>query len=108
MAVNKSVKKRKISLKKIISFSVGFVLLFVSGLMIYNSVQEFMISYRLNSELKAARQAYEDALGEQAAFEIEKAKFNDPDYVQNYARGAHLLTSEGEQVFILVPEKGNK
>ncbi|WZU01779.1 septum formation initiator family protein [Erysipelothrix sp. D19-032] len=38
---------------------------------------------------------------EQTTLNEEKARLEDPTYVQNYARGTHLLSKSGEQVFIL-------
>ena len=37
----------------------------------------------------------------------ERAKLEDPDYIQSYARGNYMLSKDGEQIFYL-PEKENK
>ncbi|MBR0213930.1 MAG: septum formation initiator family protein, partial [Solobacterium sp.] len=36
-----------------------------------------------------------------------RAKLEDPDYIQSYARGNYMLSKDGEQIFYL-PEKENK
>lgn len=37
----------------------------------------------------------------------EKQKLQDPDYVENYARGNYMLSKDGEQIFYL-PENPDK
>ena len=37
----------------------------------------------------------------------QKAKLQDPDYVESFARGNYMLSRDGEQIFYL-PEKENK
>lgn len=97
--------KGKMNRKKLISRGVIFCLVIAGGFMIASAVKEIMYSFTLQNQLNAAKKDYETVSGEQDKLIETKTQLQDPEYVQNYARGSHLLSSEDEEVFILLPNE---
>ena len=57
--------------------------------------------FQLKKELRLVESELESLETRQKELTLEKNKLEDPTYVQNYARGTHLLSKSEEQVFIL-------
>lgn len=62
-------------------------------------------SVQLKAELKAARKELVELKDGKESLVLQQQKLTDPAYVENYARGTHLLSKDDEQVFVL--PKGN-
>lgn len=77
------------------------VLVLVSVFLIQSSVKSWSKVSKSKQEIKIL-EAELLALDEEASnLEGLKSKLSDPNYVQNYARGKHLMTKSDEQVFVL-------
>ncbi|HEY4538208.1 MAG TPA: septum formation initiator family protein [Erysipelothrix sp.] len=96
IAINRSHKS-----KKWLSFVVVSVLLLASVFFLSKTVKDVMTTFQLKQELKIVEKDLETLKTRQSELTLEKAKLEDPGYVQNYARGTHLLSKSEEQVFIL-------
>ena len=105
MANAKNKKSSKPLSKKIISFVSVSLMLAVIGFFGTNSVKEIVATYQLKQELKSVQSELETLNAEKASLTLEKERLNDPTYVENYARGTHLLSKDDEQVFILPKTK---
>lgn len=92
---------RKQSSKKIIGAIVVIVLLAISAFFISKTLKDVFTTYALKQELKTVETELTSLKERQSELSLEKAKLEDPNYVQNYARGTHLLSKSEEQVFIL-------
>lgn len=57
--------------------------------------------------LSQVEKAYEQAVNEQAALEIELKKAQNPDYIKQYAREKYFLSHEGE-ILLVLPEPEKK
>lgn len=86
---------------KIASIILGILIVSVSCLMLSKSAKELVSTFQLNQQLKSERSNLKVLETKQGELALEKAKLQDPTYVQNYARGKHLLSKSEEQVFIL-------
>ncbi len=80
-------------------------MLAVIGFFGTKSVKEIVATYQLKQELKSVQSELETLNAEKASLTLEKERLNDPTYVENYARGTHLLSKDDEQVFILPKTK---
>ncbi len=80
-------------------------MLAVIGFFGTKSVKEIVATYQLKQELKSVQSELETLNAEKASLTLEKERLNDPTYVENYARGTHLLSKDDEQVFILPKAK---
>lgn len=79
----------------------SMVLVLVSVFLIQSSVKSWTKVSKSKQEIKIL-EAELLALDEEASnLEGLKSKLSDPNYVQNYARGKHLMTKSDEQVFVL-------
>ncbi len=79
----------------------SMVLVLVSVFLIQSSVKSWSKVSKSKQEIKIL-EAELLALDEEASnLEGLKSKLSDPNYVQNYARGKHLMTKSDEQVFVL-------
>ena len=96
IAINRTNKS-----KKWLSFIVVSVLLLASVFFLSKTVKDVMTTFQLKQELKIVEKDLETLKTRQSELTLEKAKLEDPGYVQNYARGTHLLSKSEEQVFIL-------
>lgn len=77
-----------------------FCLAFI-GVTGYSAAQEIMQSRALKAELRSSKKELGILQDEQTRLSLEKDKLTDPAYVENYARGKHLLSKDDEQVFVL-------
>lgn len=96
--------------QKTLSFKVASILsMCLMGAMIFlmakSSITELAASYQLKRELKEAQAELETLNAQTESLKSEKEKLSNPEYVENYARGTHLLSKEDEQVFILPKSK---
>ncbi len=105
MANAKNNKSSKPLSKKILSFVSVSLMLAVIGFFGTKSVKEIVATYQLKQELKSVQSELETLNAEKASLTLEKERLNDPTYVENYARGTHLLSKDDEQVFILPKAK---
>lgn len=87
--------------KKWFSFVMVAALLLASVFFLSKTVKDVMTTFQLKQELKIVEQDLQTLKERQSELTLEKAKLEDPGYVQNYARGTHLLSKSEEQVFIL-------
>lgn len=102
----KVVRKKTSNTTKMISFIIGLVGVALTVLVLNSSVRELITKVQLKKELKLVESELETLENRQKELTLEKSKLEDPTYVQNYARGTHLLSKSEEQVFIL--PKGKK
>lgn len=58
-------------------------------------------SVQLKSQLKASKNELVELNEGKKSLLLEQQKLEDPAYVENYARGTHLLSKDKEQVFVL-------
>ena len=70
-------------------------------------VGEIMTTMRLKKELADIQEKYTAVQEENQKLTEQKAKLQDPDYVESYARSNYNLSKEGEQIFYL-PEDTSK
>lgn len=100
--VRKTKKKRKMTpLMKLVSVAI----IFVSGYLIYLVTKELARTVELRKELAEVREKLQEVQDENNFLNNEKAKLQDPDYIENYARGNYMLSKEGEQIFYLPADK---
>ncbi|CAM3699642.1 septum formation initiator family protein [Erysipelothrix urinaevulpis] len=103
-----TMKRKKNRTRKIGPFIAGAVGLTIFAFFMMNSVKELMTTFKLNQELKVVETEFETLTTRQNELTLEKTKLEDPTYVQNYARGTHLLSKSEEQVFILPKNKAKE
>lgn len=84
-----------------------FILIGVSAVMLYFAVREVMNTFYLQKQLADIQIRLQEAEDQNKYLNSEKEKLQDPDYVENYARGNYMLSKEGEQIFYL-PEDPEK
>ncbi|MBR2067400.1 MAG: septum formation initiator family protein [Solobacterium sp.] len=97
------VKKKMTPLSKL--FSIGAI--FVSLFLIFSVSKEITTTMKLQKELAEVRERLQEVKDENSFLNNEKTKLQDPDYVENYARGNYMLSKEGEQIFYL-PSKNDE
>ena len=97
-------KKRKMTpfLKLIRYVVIGF-----SCFLLFQVGREVYTTLTLRQQLEEVQERYQEVLDENVYLTTERAKLEDPDYIQSYARGNYMLSKDGEQIFYL-PEKENK
>ena len=101
----KSVTPKKSHVSQGISILLKIATVCVSVWLVTGFVNEFISHRQLQSELSNVQTKLETIKLDQNALADEKANLEDPAYVQNYARGTHLLSKSGETVFI-IPKTG--
>lgn len=84
----------------LIMIAVSIYFLFAAG-------GEIATTLRLRKELAEVKERLQEVEDENKYLVDQKAKLQDPDYVESYARGNYMLSKDGEQIFYL-PEKENK
>ncbi|CAM4125512.1 septum formation initiator family protein [Erysipelothrix inopinata] len=83
------------------SIVLGVVVLAISILMLTKSVNEVILTVKLNKQLSSVKSELDGVKEKNKNLTSEKAKLEDPVYFENYARGTYLLSMSEEQVFIL-------
>lgn len=84
-----------------IRFLVGIVILAVVAVMVYSIYREIMVTLNLRADINQVNQEIATLSEEKESLESQKAKLNDPAYVEQYARGKYKLTKEGETIYKL-------
>ena len=97
-------KKRKLTpvVKLLCIVMIGISLFFL-----FSYGREVMTTLRLRKNLAEVREKLQVVEDENTYLTDQKAKLQDPDYVESYARGNFMLSKDGEQIFYL-PEKTDK
>lgn len=97
-------KKRKLTpvVKLLCIVMIGISLFFL-----FSFGREVMTTLRLRKNLAEVREKLQVVEDENTYLTDQKAKLQDPDYVESYARGNFMLSKDGEQIFYL-PEKTDK
>jgi len=78
-----------------------------SLLMLWSVVKEVITTVQLQQQLAEVQNDLQKVTDENTYLNSEKTKLQDPDYVENYARGKYMLSKDGEQIFHL-PEDSSK
>lgn len=78
-----------------------------SAVMLYFAVREVMSTVALQKQLADVQIQLQEVQDQNKYLSSEKEKLQDPDYVENYARGNYMLSKDGEQIFYL-PENPDK
>lgn len=65
------------------------------------AVQDIVESFQLKAQLSNAKNELNELNTKKEGLAVEKLKLEDNSYVENYARGHHLLSKDDEQVFVL-------
>ncbi len=97
----KVVKKKK---KKQMTPVFKLFLLVLFGVAVYFSysvITEIYTTFELKSQLAKVEEELQTIKDENTYLIAQKAKLEDPDYVQSYARGNYMLTKDGEEIFYL-------
>lgn len=96
---------QKIAIKrkptKIVSIVLALLLLTGSAFLLSKSVKEIIATVQLKQQLNSVKSDLKVLETRQGDLLQEKDKLENESYVQNYARGKHLLSKSEEQVFIL-------
>ena len=77
-----------------------FLILGLSGGMIFASLNEVRTYYDLTMEIKANTELLEKTRQEQETLENTKKNLTNPDYLEFVARGRYHVSRDGEQVFV--------
>lgn len=104
--IRKKQKKPKRKMAPITKL-ICIILLCVSAYLFVMIVREVMTTVRLKKELADVQEKYDEVQRENEQLTDQKAKLQDPDYVESYARSNYNLSKEGEQIFYL-PEDTEK
>lgn len=105
MANAKTKKSVKPLPKKIISGVSALIMLVLIVVLSSNSIKELVATAQLKQELKSVQSELDTLKLENESLSMEKSKLSDPAYVENFARGTHLLSKDDDQVFILPKSK---
>lgn|SRR5699024_4929603 len=100
-----SSRRKKFTLKKGLLNLVTLFFVFASVLMLSEAVKEIMKSSQTKKDLVLIEQEIKELEKDTEDLEGLKEKLSDSNYVQNYARGKHLMSKSEEQVFILPKPK---
>lgn len=91
----KAKKKQHHPLKKFVSV---FTIM-IAGFLTYVSAQEVFTTFQLHQDIAKTQTELDDLAEKQTKLEDLKVKFEDPEYVKQYARGKYLLSKDGETIF---------
>lgn len=93
--MTKMKKRPKKFVFKILSiFLVAFSIYLLAGV-----VNELTMMVNLKQRTEAAQVELDKLKDENAELISKKAKLEDPNYVQSYARGNYMFSKDGEQIF---------
>jgi cell division protein DivIC len=99
----KKVRRKLTPLTKLICLLV----ICASVYMLYSVGKEVVTTVKLQQQLAEVQAQLQTVTDENTYLNNEKSKLQDPDYVENYARGKYMLSKDGEQIFSL-PEDSSK
>ncbi len=97
--------QKKLTPKKVMIHLMTFVFLIASGFILKEAVGEIIRNQKTKADLVIIQNEVKTLEEENKELEALKVKLADSDYVQNYARGKHLMSKSDEQVFILPKPK---
>lgn len=83
------------------------VALCASVFMLWEVLKEVITTVNLQRQITEVQAELQKVTDENDYLNGEKTKLQDPDYVENYARGKYMLSKDGEQIFHL-PEDSDK
>jgi len=86
---------------KLLKQLISLTMIVASGFFFYQAIREIMITVRLSSQISSSKQQVEILEAQNQELTDQKAKLQDPEYVKSYARGAYMLSKDGEQIFQL-------
>lgn len=101
MSQKKVRNKKPMTLNRLFKNIFSVVLVLVSVFLIQSSVKSWSKVSKSKQEIKILEAELLTLDEEASNLEGLKSKLSDPNYVQNYARGKHLMTKSDEQVFVL-------
>ena len=90
---------RKTKRLKVGNILISLIVLGISGVLLYNAVKDILLTLDLSSQVKVSQQQIEQLEEENLQLINQKNKLLDPEYVKSYARGAYMLSKNGEQIF---------
>ena len=105
-ATNRKTKKRGRRLTPVMKL-ICIAVIAASVLMFWSVVKEVITTVQLQQQLAEVQNELQKVTDENTYLNSEKTKLQDPDYVENYARGKYMLSKDGEQIFHL-PEDSSK
>lgn len=86
-----------------------FVMLMISGVLMYNVLTEVLETRNLKDEIAQASSEKESLSKKKEDLNTQKENLNDTEYLIRYARAKYLATKEdGEQVFKLPDDSANE
>lgn len=91
----KAKKKQQSPMKKFVSV----FMIMIAGFLTYVSAQEVFTTFQLHQDIAQTQTQLDDLADKQVYLEDLKVKFEDPEYVKQYARGKYLLSKDGETIF---------
>lgn len=98
-------KKEKRKSNPLVKSLTLFVMLMVSGILMYNVFTEVLETRNLKEEIAQANSESESLKEQKENLKMQKENLNDTEYLIRYARAKYLATKEdGEQVFKLPDE----
>ena len=71
----------------------------VSAYLLFNAGKDIWLTLRLTSQVNDSQKQIEQLEAENQKLVNQKNKLQDPEYVKTYARGAYMLSKNGEQIF---------
>ena len=66
---------------------------------LFNAGKDIWLTFKLTSQVNDSQKQIELLEAENQKLVNQKNKLQDPEYVKNYARGAYMLSKNGEQIF---------
>jgi cell division protein DivIC len=78
---------------------VTVAVLAVSGFFLYVAGVDILSTLKLTNQVKDSQNLIEKLEVENKQLVNQKNKLQDPEYVKSYARGAYMLSKNGEQIF---------
>lgn len=101
--------KKKKKRRKLTPFTklLCLLLIGVSVYFLYAVGKEIVTTVTLQRQLAQVQEKLQEVKDENKYLTDQKEKLQDPDYVENYARGNYQLSKDGDQIFYL-PEDSSK
>ena len=90
---------------KILSKAVAIVLIVVALYLFTGVAKQIFQTLNLQKQKEIAEAELASLKEENASLTNERAKLEDPGYVETYARGEYMFSKDGEQIFYLPESK---
>lgn len=87
--------------RNIVTYGISLFLIFVAVILLFNATRNFLTTQQLKAELSGVVEKLEQLEKDNALLVEQRHKLQDPEYVIKYARGAYMLSKEGEKIFYL-------